>query len=430
MIRRVLIVLCLGIAAASLLAPALAADEDELPVVVLDVRKPADQRLLDWIAETLETTDAYLFVLQVDSPGISSGDPARLFTAIGDPSRVAPVVVWVGPNPAVAYGGMACLLSIADRVSAAPGTRIGHLAPAVVTDPAVTCPGAETGLLAALSEATITVGDPAPGLVDDVAPSIGQLIVGLDGVVITMPGGATVTLATAATETLEDGTEVPVVSRPVEFRKPGLFDRFLRLASRPEAAFFFLVAAVAMATFEFYAAGVGVTAAVAALSLVLAGYGLATLPIDITAVVAALAGLFLYTWDFQRVAIGWRSLLGTALLIWGGLTFTNAAPQFGPVWWIVLTVVIGAALFYGIALTTIARSRFSTRTIGRGHLVGKVGTAETDLSPDGVVEVEGARWRGRSHREAGIRAGDRVTVSAVAGIVLEVEPTSESAVRD
>jgi membrane-bound ClpP family serine protease len=93
-----------------------------------------------------------------------------------------------------------------------------------------------------------------------------------------------------------------------------------------------------------------------------------------------------------------------------------------PVWWIVLVVVVGAALFYGVALTTIVRSRFSTTTIGREYLIGKLGSAETAFDPEGIVVVDEARWRGRAHREAGIEAGDDVEVVGVDGIVLDVDP--------
>jgi membrane-bound serine protease (ClpP class) len=266
------------------------------------------------------------------------------------------------------------------------------------------------------------IDDAIPGYVDDVVPSIGQLIVGLDGAVITR-GDVTFEVDTAELVTLDDGTEVATTSRLVQFMKPDLWDRFLRLASQPEAAFFFLVAAIAAATFEFYAAGAGVAAVASVLSFVLAGYGLTTLPISWPSVVVVVAGLFLYTWDFQRNRLGWRSILGTVALVAGGLTFTSARPQMAPTWWVVLVVVAGMALFYGVALTTIVRSRFSTTTIGRESLIGRTGTAETSFDPEGIVVVDEARWRGRSHREAGIQAGDKVEVTGVDGIVLDIAPT-------
>lgn len=433
MSRRFLSLLVLGLAVVAFAGTA-AAQDDDLPVVVVDLRKAFDQRLIDFAVQTLEETPAHLFILQVDAPGVAAGDLDSLLAAI-DEAR-APVVAWVGARPAVAYGGVGSLLNRADRGAAAPGTRVGYLEPAVMTDsqsisvdperfPGTTdeermAQAAASG--ARLGAESIVIDDAIPGYVDDVVPSIGQLIVGLDGAVITR-GDVTFEVDTAELVTLDDGTEVATTSRLVQFMKPDLWDRFLRLASQPEAAFFFLVAAIAAATFEFYAAGAGVAAVASVLSFVLAGYGLTTLPISWPSVVVVVAGLFLYTWDFQRNRLGWRSILGTVALVAGGLTFTSARPQMAPTWWVVLVVVAGMALFYGVALTTIVRSRFSTTTIGRESLIGRTGTAETSFDPEGIVVVDEARWRGRSHREAGIQAGDKVEVTGVDGIVLDIAPT-------
>lgn len=417
---------------------AVAQDQPGPPVIVIEVHDPMDQRLMDFVSETLRETDAHLFVLQIDSSAMSSGDPEELFAAISTAS--APVVVWAGAAPASVHGGSASLLNIADIGAAAPGVHIGYLDPTVVKTPDLVAPvrldhgqdqdeSAVVDADALLRSGVVTVEEPIAGYVDVVVPTIGQLIAGLDGVEVAR-NGSTFTLATARAETA-DGETVIVSAREVRFLKPDLWDRFLRLSSRPETTLFFLIAGVAIATFEFYAAGVGITAAVAAVCLFLSGYGLATLPVRWLSVAAVLAGLFLYTWDFQRNQLALRTLAGTALLLGGGLTLTDAAPQFGPSWWVVTLIVIGALLFYAFALTTIARSRFSTRTIGRESLVGKAGLASSDLDPDGVVDIDGARWRARSHREAGIRKGDQVEVLEVSGIVLEVGPAASGpAVRE
>ncbi len=434
MLRRLALFALLTGVGWSLVAASVAASGSDAPVVVIDVHNPIDQRLMDYLADVLRSTEAHLFVLQVDSPGMSSGDPAPLVAAID--AAGAPVVVWVGGAPAVAFGGAGTLLNVADLGAAAPTTRIGLLEPTVIRDDGTiplridrAAPDEVARSALALADSVVEIEEPVAGFVDHVVPTVGQLIVGLDGTEIVKQSGVVYEIATALRETDADGQEFLVPSRDVRFLKPGLWDRFLRLAASPEPAFFFLVAGIALATFELYAAGVGVTAAVAAGSLFLAGYGLATLPMSWPAVAATLTGLGLYTWDFQRGRIGWRSIVGTGLLLFGGLTFTSARPQFGPAWWIVVIVVVGTALFYGVALTTIVRSRFSTPTIGREALLGRHGTAETDLTPSGVVVVDGARWRGRSHREAGIRAGDGVEVSSIDGIVLEVEPSAD-AVRE
>lgn len=414
--RRTISILIAALAFGALIGPAFGQQDPAAgPVVVADVRGPLDQRALNFLTEAVRTPDAQVVVIQLNNAGISSGDPAEFYAAVA--STATPVAAWVGPAGAVAYGGAAQVLLAADATGAAPGTRVGYLEPVVV--------GAELpGVLESLrdpqglddSDFAVTETE-FPLLIDAAVPTIGQFIASLDGKIV---GG--VTLETAREIAAEDGSTITVPSVQVRFVKPGLWDRFLRLASRPEAAFFFLLAGIAVATFEFYAAGAGVAAAVAALSLFLAGYGWATLPMNWWAVVLAIVGLLLYTWDFQQNRLGLGSIAGTGALLIGGLFYTNAAPQYTPAWWGVLITVIGIALFYGFALTTVVRSRFSTLTIGREYLVGKIGTAETDFDPEGVVVVDGARWRARSHRAAGLGPGDPIQVMEVNGILLEVGP--------
>ena len=53
------------------------------------------------------------------------------------------------------------------------------------------------------------------------------------------------------------------------------------------------------------------------------------------------------------------------------------------------------------AMSTVARSRFTSSTIGREYLVGERGTAIT--TPDAgelVVEIGSAQWRASAHRES------------------------------
>ncbi len=104
---------------------------------------------------------------------------------------------------------------------------------------------------------------------------------------------------TADLVTDDDGNEVLVPTARVRFTEVGIWGRTLRLGIRPEAAFFFLVAGLSLAAFEFYAAGTGVMAVVAIASLFIAGYGMSELPLRWWAVAATLVGLLLYISDFQ-----------------------------------------------------------------------------------------------------------------------------------
>ena len=384
-------------------------------VDVVVVGGPMDHRTVAFVTAAITDTDADLVVLQLDIEAVVGGDISTLRDLIADPP--VPVALWVGPQPATLQGAAVQLFAAAAIRGAAPGVTIGRASPPLAGGE----PLADRGALpAAVVDDLVVVAAPDGVLVNVVAPSIGQFVVGLNGREVVV-GGVTVVLDTARTEVV-DGVERLVPSAPVRFVSEGLIDRVLHVAIRPEAAFFFLLAGLAFAVFEFYAAGPGLAAAVGAVSLLLAGYGLAVMPTWWPALAAVLAGVVLYVIDLQRNDLAWRSILGTALLLFAGFRLVDGAPQLVPVWWAVVLIVIGTALFFGFALTTVVRARFSTDTIGRTHLIGRRGVAVGAISPDGEVEVEGVRWRARSTRRSGIGSGDAVVVARIDGVVLEVEP--------
>jgi membrane-bound serine protease (ClpP class) len=80
-------------------------------------------------------------------------------------------------------------------------------------------------------------------------------------------------------------------------------------------------------------------------------------------------------------------------------------------------------------MPTMIRTRFATPTIGHESMIGELGTARTDVSPDGVVTIKGAPWKARTNRATPISAGSALRVAAIDGLVLEVEPL-EGAARD
>ncbi len=421
MLRRFFISLVVAVSAFLVGLPAWAGGDDGIDVVV--VAGSLDGRLTDFVIGAIESSDAQVVVLQIDSAATLDGDITGLLELVSDPPL--PIAAYGGPDPARVSGGALRLLSSAQIAGAAPGVLLGPAAPthAGAADDSDAIRAADPDLPELLVSGSVSVADDFDGFLDLVEPSIGQFVVGLDGREVVV-AGSPVVLHTAVEEVV-DGISGVRPSVNVRFIEPGLIDATIRLGVGPEAAFFFLVVGLSLAAFEFYAAGPGAAAAVAVVCLLLGGYGISVLPVRWWAVALVPFGLLLYTIDFQRNDLGWKSILGTGALLFAGLFFTDAAPQIVQTWWIVLIIVLGTALWFGFALTTIVRSRFATQTIGRDHLVGRIGAADTAITPDGTVVVDGARWRARSTRVSGIEAGDQVEVVAVEGIVLEVEPVSK-----
>lgn len=421
MLRRLAIALLIAVSMLLAALPAIAGGERGIEVVV--VSGSLDGRLTDFVIDAIANSEAQVVVLQLDSGATLNGEIEELLELVSD--APVPLAVFAGPDPATVSGGALRVLAAAPIAGAAPGVELGPASPtrAGDADDGAEIAAAHPDLPAELISGVVPVVDDFGGFLDLVEPSIGQFVVGLDGRQVTINGSPQI-LSTSI-EVVEDGVVSVTPSVGVTFIEPGLVDATLRLGVGPEAAFFFLAVGLSLMVFEFYAAGPGVAAAVAVVCLLLGGYGISVLPVRWWAVAMVPAGLALYTIDFQRNDLGWKSFLGTISLMLGGLFFTDAAPQIVQTWWIVLIIVLGTTLWFGFALTTVVRSRFSTQTIGRDHLVGLTGTADTAISPEGTVLVAGARWRARSTRISGIEAGDSVEVVAVEGIVLEVDPVSE-----
>jgi membrane-bound ClpP family serine protease len=367
---------------------------------VVDVSGPLDKSALEFISESIEDAadrGQELSVIQLNSRAVLDG-PAfdRLADLISTPPL--PVAVWVGPAPASVYGAAADLSHLASQAAMAPGTFEGRYAPRILGEDHdrsdELAPAEESGL--------------------PLQPTIRQYLQDLDGTVFSTINGD-VTVATL--EEFEDG----VTTKPVTFRKPGLDTRFFRLAVTPEAAFFFLAIGLSVAVFEFYALGPGVAAGVAAISLILGGWGLVTLPVNWWALLLVALAFVALVAAYQLGGILVLTLVGAVGLQVAGMFLIDGGGQIDPRWWLVLPTVLGVLFFFLLAMPTVQRARLSTETIGRENLIGETGVALVDFDPDGLVEVRGARWRGTAHREAGIGSGDKIEVTGVDGLYLEVD---------
>ena len=403
---------------ALLLVPLTAlAQSDEGGIDLVDVSGPLDASAMEFMTQSIMEAAAAgqeLIVLQINSKAALDSDALNdLMLTIDRPP--IPVAIWVGPAPAAAYGGIAQLVLNASEKSIAPGSEIGLALPTVAGDPAAPLLIDES--LVEGYEGVVVAGDTDLEL----QPTIRQYLQDLNGrTFLTVEGPVVV-------ETVEEFTqdgEAGVTIKTVTFIKPGLGLRFFRLGVTPEAAFFFLVVGLSIISFEFFAIGPGVAAAFGALSLLIAGWGVVNLPVQWWALTLAISGWILLTVSYQKGGVIAFTGLGAVMLQIGGMFFIDGSGQIDARWWLILPSVLAVLFFFVLAMPTVQRARFSTQVLGREGLVGASGVALVDFDPDGLVEVNNARWRATAHREAGIARGSAVMVTGVDGLFLEVEPIS------
>jgi membrane-bound serine protease (ClpP class) len=381
-----------------------------------------------------------MIVLQLDSGGSVDVDVEPLLRDVRR-SRV-PIVVWVGPSGAKAKGAATLLAESAPVLSVSSGSSIGPAEPVRLDQPGATNRAAVGDQLAALAvrwdrngagarrlAAENLPADAAhrAGAINTVEPTVGELIVSLDGrAVPTASGPKLLSTATVVGEGLGRRRQP---NQEVRFDRLDIANQLLHTLISPSIAYLLFVAGLALMVFEFYTCGIGLAGLAGAAALIGALVGFSHLPVTWWAAGLLMLAVFGFAVDVQAGGLGVWTFIGGGALVAGSLTLYGGDARLNPPWWVLAIVIVGTALFMLGALTAVVRSRFSTPTVGREGMVGEEGRAEVDVAPDGVVVIQGARWRARTNRATPIGAGDAVRVVAVEGLVLEVEP-EEGGARD
>jgi len=401
------------------------------PVVdVIKVQGVIDPAMAGFVRDSVEQAerDHASVILQIDSRGDFGRQAESLGRFLRDAS--VPVVAWVGPSGARVEGAALFVVYGASLVAVAPGAGIG---PGRPFDLATKASGEASSTVAGeegeLARSAARSGTPAAairrlvdgaslaagpaqrgGAAGEVAVSIPDLLRRLDGRTIRTAEGSA-TLATL------NRAERPVI---VEFREIGLLGRILHAVSTPTAVYVLLLIGLWGIAFELTQPGIGMAGIAGALALGLAGYGLTVIPVHWLGLAVLVAGVAAQGVDvlIKRVAVltfaGTAAFLAGSLLAWWGV-----APAVDLSLWLVILATIAGFLLFGFGMTVALKARERVRTAQVG-LVGLTGEVRSDLNPEGGVFVKGTLWRARS-MDGPIRAGTRIRVKGVDGLILQVE---------
>jgi len=219
----------------------------------------------------------------------------------------------------------------------------------------------------------------------------------------------------APTPSVED----PAQLGQAQFRQLTLSGQLFHTAASPEVAYLFFAGGLMLLIFELYTAGVGVAGVIAAGLFALGSYGMGVLPIRPIGLILLVLGILAFAVDIQTniprlyTAVGMVLFTAGTFLLYDGLSMSWVTMGFG---------IIGAALYAYSGMPSMVRTRFSTPTIGRSWMIGSMGIAMTELSPEGMVQINDAPWKAITNRATPLVEGDRVRVIGIDRLVLEVEP--------
>jgi membrane-bound serine protease (ClpP class) len=192
----------------------------------------------------------------------------------------------------------------------------------------------------------------------------------------------------------------------------------------PNVSYVLLILGFLIAILALFAPGTGFLEIAALFALLLAGYGIANVPVNAWAFAIMVVSFLPFGLAFrQQGRLRVVLLVGSVLLFSIGSTllfpWTGWQPAVSPVLVLLLAVLsLGFAFLIGIKSVEAISARPS---FDLDRLVGMTGQASSDIRGEGTVYVNGEEWS--AHSRVFIPAGSAVRVLRREGLVLEVEAT-------
>lgn len=444
--RQVIVALMTGLAMAVVVAaqaPAQSSQSSGGPLVqTIDLDLTVNPASADWVNDSLDDAKkdgVDIVIFRLDTPGgLDESMREMVKDIIAAPM---PVVVYVAPDGARAASAGLFVTEAADVAAMAPQTNIGSATPInigggdqdkvlgrkVRNDAAayVRALAAGHGRNPDLAEqmvrkATNVTATEAKrqGLVDIIASSDQDLVEKLDGFRVRGPKH----------QVLET-TGAQIEHRDVPFKF-----QVLELIVNPTTAYLLFTLALFGIGFELFHPGAILPGAIGGVSLILALFGFAQLPINIAGVLLILLAFGLLIAEAFIVSHGALAAGGIVSLVFGGLLlFDTNSEAFD----ISVPVVIFTGILLGGFFTWIISKAVQTRHrkvhTGSEELIGEHAIVRSRLDPVGHVFVKGALWRATGANSSSFDVGDEVVVEKVDGLTLTVRqpenPSSEFASR-
>ena len=433
----------LAVVFALLAAPASAAER----AIVLDIDGVIGPAIADYVVREIDAAapdQVGLIVLRMNTPGGLDSSMREIDTAML--ASPVPVAVFVAPSGARAASAGTYIAYASAVAAMAPGTNIGAATPIQLGGNPLAPGGAADQKTAPQGK----TGEPADAesrkLVNDAVAYIRSLAT-VNGrnadwaedavrLAASLPAAEAQKLhvvdviATDVPDLLRqiDGRTVTVAGKPVRLATAGLRvetvppdwrTALLTLVTNPNVAFILMMIGVYGLILEFFNPGAVAPGLIGAISLVVALYGLALLPINYAGAALVLSGVGLMIAEAHIGALGAIGVGGIVAFVIGALMmFPSRVPGLELSGFVITGAAIGSAALFLLALAALLRSRKRPVATGSEALIGASGETVAWHGNEGRVRVAGEIWRARA--DAPLPDGTHITVVGRDGLVLVV----------
>ena len=201
-----------------------------------------------------------------------------------------------------------------------------------------------------------------------------------------------------------------------------LIEKLLNILSDPNIAYIVLMLGFYGLMFELYNPGAILPGIVGVICLVLALYSLNTLPINYAGLSLILFALLLFILELKIASHGVLAIGGVVSLLLGSMMLIRrGAGAVGQLsWTVIISSTLVTTLFFLFIIGMGLRAQRLKPVTGSESMIGEMGEAKDELTPEGMVFLHGEWWQAESLSGA-IHVGDKVRVKSMKGFKLFVE---------
>ena len=377
--------------------------------------------------ENAEEEEVECLILQLDTPG-------GLDTSMRDIIKkmlnsTIPIIVYVSPSGGRAASAGAFITLASNIAAMAPGTNIGAAHPVAIGTEEIdeeTKAKMENDAAAYIKtiaekrgrniqwaekavreSVSITEQEAIEiGVIDFIANDVNELIEIIDGVRVTT-ASETRTLKTKGAEI------IPV--------KMTFKDLFLHSLTSPNVAYILLFLGIYGILGEFSHPGSFFPGIVGGISLILAFVAFQSIPINYAGLLLIIFGIVLLVIEVYTPTFGVLTAGGVTSLVLGSFMLSKSTAPFLRIsLGLIIPMSLATAAFFVFALSKGIKIQWKKPVTGREGLIGKIGIAKTDLTPEGTIFIHGERWQATNKGET-IKEGEEVEVLEVKGLNLIVK---------
>lgn len=393
----------------------------------------------------LENQGIDLVVLRLDTPGGLVTSMRQIIKEIL--ASPVPVVGFVAPSGAHAASAGTYILYATHIAAMAPATNLGAATPIKLAEGAEPAPEpedtGETGRTPTLedkimsdaiayirgladlrgrnadwAERAVRVAASLPagealklGVIDLIADDLPQLLAKLDGREVDVKG-ETVTLALA--------------NREIIRLEPGLQSRFLGFITNPTIAYGLLMLGMIGLLIEVAVPGLFLPGVIGIVSLLLALYAFHLLPVSLVGLGIIVLGVVLMVVELTIPGFGLIGFSGIIAFVLGSIFLLDTGvPGYGVSRFLIGAVAVVTSSLLMTFLVWLRRLHTMPVLGGVEEMVGGFATVQSWNGRQGRVNMRGTTWAARF--DGALDPGQRVRITAVDGLTVDVEPAHEEA---